>query len=173
MKQYQQLKKAEEASLEAASSAAQGDADLAADKVKEAIAHYREASQGEADNANYKFKLAIALHRAGDTEGERAQLEEAIKLNPELAGAQKQLAYLLARSGDADGAIKHYRMAVHAAPAWVEAWINLAGELAEAGQFADARDAVATALRLDPGNAEARKLSDQLARDPAAQPTNP
>jgi hypothetical protein len=29
------------------------------------------------------------------------------------------------------------------------------------------------ALRLDPANAKARKLSDQLARDPAAQQSQP
>jgi Flp pilus assembly protein TadD len=173
MKQYQQLKKAEEATLEAFSSSAQGDADLAAGKVKEAIAHYREATDGEPDNAGYKFKLAIALHQAGDTEGERAQLEQAVKLKPELVGAQKQLGYLLSRSGDAAGAIEHFRLAVHAAPGWVEAWISLAAELAEDGHFAEARDAAAAALRLDPGNAAARELSDQLAHDPSAQQAHP
>src|ERR1039458_2791223 len=75
MKQYQQLKKTEDAGIEAATGAAQGDTELAAGKVTEAIAHYREAADGQPDNANYKFKLAIALHRAGDTPGERAQLE--------------------------------------------------------------------------------------------------
>jgi Flp pilus assembly protein TadD len=169
MKQYQQLKKAEEASLEAAEAAAQGDKDLDAGKVAEAIAHYREAAEGQPDNGFYKFKLAVALHQSGDGAGERAQLEAAIKLKPDLAGAQEQLGYLLSRSGDAEGAIEHFRLAVRATPAWVEAWINLAGELAETGKFAEARDAVATALRLDPGNAEAHELSDQLARDPAAQ----
>jgi predicted TPR repeat methyltransferase len=64
-------------------------------------------------------------------------------------------------------------MAVQDAPAWVDAWINLSGELAEAGQFAEARNAVQMALRLDPSNALARKLSDQLARDPSAQQANP
>jgi len=173
MKQYQQLKKDEEVSVEAAEATAQGDKDLDAGKVAEATAHYREASEGQPDNASYKFKLAVALHKAGDAAGERAQLEAAIKLKPDLAGAQEQFGYLLSRSGDAEGAIEHFRMAVHATPAWVEAWINLAAELAETGKFPEARDAVATALRLDPGNAEARELSDQLARDPAAQQAHP
>ena len=100
-------------------------------------------------------------------------MEAAIKLKPDLAEAQEQLGYLLSRSGDADGATEHFRMAVRAAPAWVQAWINLAAELAEGGHFAEARDAVATALRLDPGNTEAGELSDQLARDPGAQQAQP
>jgi tetratricopeptide (TPR) repeat protein len=173
MKQYQQLKRADEANLEAATAAAQGDTELAAGKLKEAIAHYREAAEGMPDSANYKFKLAIALHRAGDTAGERDQLEAAIKLKPDLAEAQEQLGYLLSRSGDADAATEHFRMAVHAAPAWVQAWINLAAELAEGGHFAEARDAVATALRLDPANPQAHELSDQLARDPGVQQAQP
>ena len=173
MKQYQQLKKTEEATLEAATSAAQGDTDLAAGKVQEAIAHYREAADGQPEVAGYKFKLAVALHQAGDTAGERAQLEEAIKLKPDLAAAQEQLGYLLSRSGDADAAILHFRLAVQAAPTWVQAWINLAGQLAEDMHFPEAREAVATALRLEPTNDEARELSDQLARDPAAQQPHP
>jgi hypothetical protein len=51
----------------------------------------------------------------------------------------------------------------------VDAWITLAAELAVEAHFTDAREAVAMALRLDPANAKAQKLSDQLARDPAAQ----
>jgi tetratricopeptide (TPR) repeat protein len=173
MKQYQQLKKTEESELEANTAASQGDADLAAGKLPEAIAHYREAVDDLPDNAGYKFKLAIALHKSGDTEGERAQLEQAVKLDPDLAGAQNQLGFVLSRSGNVADAIEHFRLAVHAAPGWAEAWVNLAAELAENTQFSDAREAVATALRIDPGNAQARALSDQLARDPAAQQAHP
>jgi tetratricopeptide (TPR) repeat protein len=173
MQQYQQLKKNEETTLEAASSSAQGDTELAAGKVKEAIAHYREAVDGEPANASYKFQLSRALHQAGDVDGERAQLEEAVKLDPHLAGAQNELGYLLSRSGDAVGAAEHFRMAVQAAPAWTEAWINLAAVLAESAHFPEARNAVAKALELEPANAQARELSDQLARDPAAQQAHP
>jgi len=173
MKQYQQLKKAEEAELEANTAAGQGDEDLAAGKLPEAISHYREAVDDLPDNAGYKFKLAIALHKSGDTQGERAQLEQAVKLNPDLAGAQNQLGFVLSRSGNVADAIEHFRLAVHAAPGWAEAWVNLAAELAENAQFSDAREAVATALRIDPGNAQARALSDHLASDPAAQQAHP
>jgi tetratricopeptide (TPR) repeat protein len=173
MKLYQHLKKADEADVEAATSAVLGDKDLEAGKVKESLTHYRAATEEAPENASYKFKLALALDQAGDTASERAELEKTIKLNPDLAGAQKQLGYLLSRSGDTAGAIEHFRKAVHAAPAWVEAWINLAGALAEAGQFDAARDAVATALRLDPGNSQAHELSDLIARDPAAQQAHP
>jgi Flp pilus assembly protein TadD len=158
------MKQAEEDELEANAEASQGDEDLAGGKVQEAIGHYREACNKDPGKAGFKYKLAIALHHSGDNEGERKQLEEAIKLDPNLARAQKQLGHLLARSGDAAGAIEHFQMAVHAAPAWTEAWINLAVELAIQTRFTEAREAVAMALRLEPGNEKAQKLSDQLDR---------
>ena len=80
---------------------------------------------------------------------------------------------MLARAGDADGAVEHFKMAVNAAPAWVEAWINLAAELAVEAHYPEAREAVARALQLDPGNAQAQKLSDRLAEDPAARQAQP
>jgi hypothetical protein len=64
-------------------------------------------------------------------------------------------------------------MAVQAAPTWVDAWINLSAELASGAHFAEAREAAATALRLDPGNATAQKLNDRLSHDPAAQQAHP
>ena len=173
MQTYQRLKKEEEAGMEASNAAIEGDKALEAGKVQEALTHYREAAEGEPDNAQYKYKLSVALHQSGDAEGERAQLEAAVKLDPKFAAAQSQLGYLLSRSGDTAGAIDHFKLAVHAAPEWVEAWINLAAQLAIGGQYTDARKAVDTALRLDPGNAQARKLSDRLAQDPAAQQAHP
>ncbi len=173
MKLYQQLKKADESALEAAAAAAQGDKDLNDSKVEDAARRYREAAEEAPVNAVYKYKLSIALHQAGDLAGERAQLEESVKLDPKLAGAQNELGYVLSRAGDADGAVEHFRMAVQAAPAWAEAWINLAAELAVVAHFPEAREAVAKALVLDPSNAQARELSDQLARDPAAQQVRP
>jgi Flp pilus assembly protein TadD len=172
-KKYQQMKKDDETRLEAAESIAQGDAALEAGNASDAVTRYKEALEGQPDNANYHYKLAIALARAGDTAGERQELEQAIKLDPKLPGPQNELGYLLSRSGDADGAVQHFQQAVQAAPAWPEAWINLAAELAVTRRFSEARQAVAKALELDPKNQAAQELSDQLARDPAAQQDHP
>jgi len=169
VKQYQDLRQADEDELEGNAEASQGDEDFTAGKVQEAIGHYREACNKLPGNAGFKYKLAIALGKYGDTEGERKLLEEAIKLDPNQARAQKQLGHLLARSGDAAGAIEHLQLAVRAAPAWTEAWINLAAELAIQARFTEAREAAAMALRLDPENAKAQRLSDQLGRDPRAR----
>ncbi len=169
MKTYQQLKKAHDASVAAESAVALADKDLDSGKTDEAITKYKEALENAPDNALYHYKLSVALRKMSDSDGERAQLEEAVKLDPKLAAAHNELGYLLARAGDADGAVRHFRLAVESAPAWTQAWVNLAAELAVLGRFSEARDAAAKALALDPQNADARALSDQLARDPAAR----
>ena len=173
LKIYQDQKASDEAKLEASMKASQADDELKNDKLQDAIGHYKEAVAAQPDNANFKYKLALALHQSGDADGEQAQLEQAIKLNPNLAGAQYELGYLLSRSGDSSGAIQHFRSAVHAAPGYVDAWINLAAELAMAGQFPEARDAIAMALRLEPENERAQKLNDRLLHDASAQQAHP
>jgi Flp pilus assembly protein TadD len=170
---YQEQKTSDEAQLEGAMKAAQGDDEIKADKLQDAIGHYKEATTAQPKNANIKYKLALALHQAGDIDGERVQLEQAIQIDPGLAGAQNELGYLLSRSGDSAGAIQHFRAAVHAAPSYLDAWINLAGALAMAGQFPESHEAVTMALRLDPNNQQAQKLNDRLAQDPAAHQTQP
>ena len=173
IQEYQRLKKEEEVGLEASNAAIAGDKALADGKIQDALTNYREAVAGAPNNAGYKYKLAIALRDSGDADGERTQLQLAVSLDPKLATAQFELGYLLSRSGDSAGAIEHFRLAVQAAPEWTDAWINLAAQLAMGRQYADARNAVANALRLDPGNAQALKLSDRLAQDPAAQQPRP
>jgi tetratricopeptide (TPR) repeat protein len=170
---FQTLKADDATKLEAAMKAAHADDELKSDKVQQAINYLKEAIEAQPDNANFKYKLALALNRAGDTPGEREQLEQAIKLDPDLAPAQNQMGYLLSRAGESIGAIEHFRQAVHSEPGYVDAWINLAAELAMTGQFPDARDAVAMALRLDPENERAQKLHDRLSQDPAAQLARP
>ncbi|WP_162601264.1 tetratricopeptide repeat protein [Occallatibacter savannae] len=169
MKTYQQLKKAHDDSVAAEAAIALADKDLDAGKTDEAIAKYREALQTQPNDALDHYKLSVALRKAGDSDGERTELETALKLDPKMAAAHNELGFLLARAGDASGAVDHFRLAVQSAPAWTDAWVNLAAELAVLSRFAEARDAVGRALSLDPDNAEARALSDQLARDPAAQ----
>jgi tetratricopeptide (TPR) repeat protein len=170
---YQEIKKEGEARLEAVQAITQGDKAMEEGNFTEALSHYREAIAQQPQNPNYHFKLAIAMHRAGDAAGERRELEEAIRLDPKLPGPQNSLGYVLSRSGDADGAVEHFRRAVQAAPGWPEAWINLAAELATTAHFSEARQAVAKALELDPGNTQAKELSDRLAHDPAAQQNHP
>jgi len=173
IEKYQEMKEAEDEGIKAASLLGQADIDLANGNLKDAIEHYREAAEKVPGNGYYKYKLSVALHRSGDLDGERAQLEAAVKLEPKMPAAQEQLGYLLSRSGNAAGAVEHLQLAVQSAPGWTEAWVSLAAELAVESHFDEARDAVATALRLEPDNSQARKLSDILAHNSTGQEAHP
>src|SRR5207245_1053170 len=148
----------------AASKTAQGDKELAAGEANKAEAFYREALAATPDDAQLNFKLAVALDRSGDIAAERAALEPAIKINPDLAEAHNQLGFLESRGGDSAAAEKHFREAVRAAPGFTEAWVNLAATLGLESRFTEAQEAVISALRLEPTNAQALLLRQTLAK---------
>ena len=82
----------------------------------------------------------------------------AIKMNPELAEAQNQLGYLASRAGDTASAAEHFQLAVRASPGYAKAWVNLAATLYLESKLSEAKQAIARALQLEPGNPQAQKL---------------
>jgi Flp pilus assembly protein TadD len=106
----------------------------------------------------------MALDRTRDFSGERAALEKAVQLNPDLAVAQNQLGLLASKVGDSTAAESHFRQALRAAPAFTEAWLNLAATLGLQSRFSEADEAVSSALKLDPTNPQALLLRDTLAK---------
>jgi tetratricopeptide (TPR) repeat protein len=166
MKVYQQLNSASRARALADTKSQQGAEKLVEGDATQAIALYREAVAATPDNAQLQYQLAMALDKTGDLSSERTALEQAVKNDPTFALAQNQLGYLLSRGGNAAAnaaAEEHFRLAVKAAPEFTVAWINLAATLGAESHYPEAREAVATALRLDPTNSEALQLSQQLA----------
>ena len=167
LKQYREsLQQQHNASL-AASKTAQADKALESGDAIHAAAFYREALAATPDDAGLNFKLAVALDKQGDISGERTLLEKAIQLNPDMAPAQNQLGFLDSQSGDAVAAEKHFREAVRATPSFTEAWVNLAATLGLQSRFPEAREAVQSALQLEPKNPQALLLRDTLAKAPA------
>ena len=79
-----------------------------------------------------------------------------------MAIAHYQLGYLASLRGDFVLAEEQYRDAAHAAPEYVEAWIGLAATLATESRFTEAQQAVETALKIDPTNANALELQKEL-----------
>ena len=140
------------------------DAEQALDKgdSQKAVSLYREALEATPQDALLHYKLAVALDRAGDETGERAALEQAVQIDPNLAVAQNQLGYLYYKNGQFDTAEQHFRQAIRANPDFAQAWISLAATLASKSRFSEAQEAVAHALRLDPHNAEALQMKRQL-----------
>ena len=84
------------------------------------------------------------------------------KLDPGFALAQNQLGYLASHSGDSASAEEHFRLAVQAAPGYTQAWISLAATLGMESRFPEAQEALASALKLEPDNAEALQLRKDL-----------
>ncbi len=163
MRLYQQLKQARTDKVQAAGKAEEGDQAMAAGDAAQAASLYREALQADPDEPLLSYKLSRALDKLKDIAGERAALQRAIQLNPNLAEAENQLGYLAVREGDAGQAESYFRAAVSASPSYVAAWINLAATLADEGKWQDSRQALGHALEVDPDNAAARKLSQALA----------
>jgi Flp pilus assembly protein TadD len=159
---YQKQLQANQRQALAASKTAQGDKELSTGDPQKAVADYREAVDAKPDDAQITYKLALALDRAGDTAAERTALEQAIKLDPSFALAQNQIGYLASRSGDSATAEEHFRLAVHAAPGYTQAWISLAATLAMESRLTEAQEALASALKLEPDNAEALQLRKDL-----------
>jgi tetratricopeptide (TPR) repeat protein len=162
LKLYQQEEKAKADRTLAASKSAQAAKEFDSGDPAKAAALYREAIAVYPNDASLAYKLAMALDRAGSTDEERTVLEQAVKIDPDFALAQNQLGYLASRGGDAASAEEHFRQAVRASPGYTQAWVSLAATLGMESRFPEAQEAVASALRLDPNNAEAKQLRKDL-----------
>lgn len=160
---YQQLKRASAARAQADTKAQQAREKLASGDVARAVELYREAVSATPDNALLQYRFALALDQAKSFAEERTALEMATKLDPSFALAANQLGYVAFHAGDTATAEVNFRRAVVDAPGFTEAWINLAATLAQESHFSEAQEAVTTALKLDPKNAQALTLSEQLA----------
>jgi tetratricopeptide (TPR) repeat protein len=124
---------------------------------------YREACAAEPNDAALPYRLALVLRDIGDAAGERAALEQAISVDPNLFPAQYALGYLEFQAGDNAAAERQFRLTIKAAPRNAQAWLSLAATLGAQSRIPEAQEAVATALRLDPSNAGALDLSRRLA----------
>ena len=124
---------------------------------------YREASVLAPENAILSFRLAMILEQIGDIHGERAAIEQAVKANPRLAQAQYALGFLEFQAGDNAAAERQFRMTVTVLPGNAQGWNSLAATLAKQSRFAEAQDAVAHALKVEPNNQIALQMNQKLA----------
>jgi len=108
-------------------------------------------------------------------QGDRASMDEAVRaynrsleLFPNYADPHLNLAGISAWAEQWPQAQYHYGKVVELDPRNVAAWVGLADALDRTGLRAEARQAIARALELDPHNAEARKLQTTLTATPTA-----
>jgi tetratricopeptide (TPR) repeat protein len=159
---YQKLvKEMSDHTIAAQKSTQAAEAARAGDKQK-AAALYREAIATLPDNAGLRYQLALVLNDLNEIEGERAALEEAVKIDPGFALAHYQLGILDARSNENGKAEQYFRLALKASPGYVQAWIALAATLATESRTSDALQAVDSALQIDPSNSQGLELRKDL-----------
>ncbi|MGA8741899.1 MAG: tetratricopeptide repeat protein [Terracidiphilus sp.] len=159
---YQAARKAEADRTLAVGKIEAGDKAMASGDAAQAVSLYQDAVANDPNEALPTYKLAKALEKANDLAGERAALQRAIELDPNLAEAQNQMGYLETKSGEDAKAESYFRAAVHASPSYLQAWINLAAALAGESKWEEAKQALARVLELDPTNAKARQLDQAI-----------
>lgn len=124
---------------------------------------YREACALQPGDAGLAYRLALVLAGLGDSQGEKAALEQAVKADPNFIHAQYLLGFLAFQAGDNPTAERQFRLTAEALPSNVQAWLSLASTLAKESRFPEAQDAVGNALKLEPDNATALRLKRMLA----------
>jgi Flp pilus assembly protein TadD len=168
LESYQKLKGTESSKAQAAGKAEEGDQAMTEGQPAKAVGLYREAIQSDSDEAVLYYKLSRALDKINDLTDEKNALERAIALNQNFPEAQNQMGFLAVHANDLAGGESHFRAAVQASPSYVVGWINLAATLMSEQRWVDARQALDQALQIDPANAQARQLSQDLSE---AHPT--
>ncbi|HEX4066897.1 MAG TPA: tetratricopeptide repeat protein [Acidobacteriaceae bacterium] len=159
---YQQRLHAQAARAQAADKAQQGDQAESAGNLQQTVEDYREALALDPQEPVLAYKLAMALDKSGDRPGERAALQQALRLDPKMAIAQNQLGYLDASEGNTDAAVSEFQLAVQADPGFTKAWLNLAASLCLQSKWPEARQALHHLLDLDPENAGAKALLQKV-----------
>ena len=142
--------------------ATQGDEAAAKGDKKQAAALYKEASDTLFREAKLAYRWAMVLDGLEDYSTERLALERAVEDDPASALAHNQLGYVYSKLDETALAEEQFRQAVKAAPKYVPAWISLAASLAMQSKYPEARQAIESALKVDPGNKDAQELRNSL-----------
>jgi predicted Zn-dependent protease len=128
---------------------------MAEGKFQQAIALYRELNEAVPNNPGLKLNLGMALHMAGKKREAIPELEQAVKLDPQMAPAWLFLGTTRLQLGEASAALKPLRTVLLLQPDQHQARQMLA-------------DALLSLDRLEEANAEYRRLASEDPRNPQA-----
>jgi tetratricopeptide (TPR) repeat protein len=107
------------------------------------------------DAAHLHYSQGVGLLASGDLLGARAELREALQLQPDLVQARFSLGTALYLSGDVDSAIDAYRTVIRQQPDLAHAHLHLGIALTVTHEWADAKAALAKAVSLQPDSVTA------------------
>ena len=140
-----------------------GKALLKQNQLPRALEALRTAVRLAPDSAEAQFHLALASFAQKDRRTAAACFRRVTELKPD-AQAYYLLGHCLAQEGDRRGAIESFRKALRFKPNYPQAQLDLGILLAQGGQAIPALVHLRCALELDPANARARKLLEQISR---------
>ena len=109
----------------------------------------------ERDAAHLHYSQGVGLLSSGDLLGARAELREALRLQPDLAQARFSLGTALYLSGDVESAIDAYRTVIRQQPDLAHAHLHLGTALMVTQAWAEAQTALEAAVRLQPDSVSA------------------
>jgi Flp pilus assembly protein TadD len=115
------------------------------------------------DSVRGHFHLGVALFQQGRYPDAAKEFRETTRVKPNHALAYNNLGHCLKRQGDRAGAIEAFGQAVRCKPGMAGAHTNLGELLAEEGDKAKAIEELRLGLELNPEDATAKKLLQQLA----------
>jgi len=105
--------------------------------------------------AHLHYSQGVGLLSSGDLLGARAELREALRLQPDLVQARFSLGTALYLSGDVDSAIDAYRTVIRQQPDLAHAHLHLGISLMVTHDWAGAHSALQTAVSLQPDSVPA------------------
>ncbi len=114
------------------------------------------------DNPVAHFSLGVVAAAEGKAGEAQYHYEQALRIIPNLLDAHVNLGNLMAERGQFETALYHLRMASRIAPRDAEVWYNLGVALEGAGLYAEAFEAYARAVQLDPGLPPARRAYEDM-----------
>lgn len=118
--------------------------------------NFQRALKVNPDYTEARYNLALAYRGMGEKDKAKKEFRTIIAVNPNLADPHHWLGVMAFEEGLLEEGIAELKQAVALAPDYAEAWMNLGNALAEAGRFAEAKDAFTSCLDSDPNNAPCR-----------------
>ena len=126
---------------------------------KRAVEYLERAPQ---DDAEVLVHLAYLYESSGNQSKAAPLYEKALKLDPSQVAAAVNLGNAYIKSGRARDAIRLWRYALERSPGLETVRLSLALALYRSGDSAGAEDGLLKLLALNPGNAVARKLLNDV-----------
>jgi tetratricopeptide (TPR) repeat protein len=119
--------------------------------VRAAVEQFEDVVRRSPDFSKAQYSLGVLLASGGRAQQALDHLSAAVRYDPTDAEARLRLAEVLRSIGRPEESLRHYEQVVQVDPRLVEAWLGYAQALVSLKRDAPARERLAEALRINPG----------------------